>query len=243
MNPGELTKLQVIQGIFTTIFVVLSIIIGLKIIFSSGEENRKENITLGATWILLGSAWWGSSFRYVIIIIFSFDIGNFAHLFLSNVFIPIAPILWIYTITSTVYAKHKKSAMLFICSICTPYEIMLIIFLLFKPDLVGTTESVVDLIYTIFPQSFLIFAIIISICTGLIFSRRSMNIPDPRIQWRGRLFFLAFLLFGIGSLFDVILLPNPSYLIFVRLLLIFSSIAYYLAFFLPEWLVKRLIKP
>lgn len=240
MTLQELSIIDFFQGLFTAIFVFISLFIGLRIIFFPKNRKERLNISLGLTWILLCSAWWGSSLRFFILVIFNWDIGNFFHLFLSNVFVPIALIVWVYTITSTVYLKIKKKAMLLISLICIPYDIILIILLFVNPNLIGSTKSIVDLTYTLFPQIFLLFAIITSVSTGLLFSLRSMEIPDPKIQLRGKFFFLAFLSLGVGSFFDVFLIPTLPYIIIVRFILILSSVAYYLAFFLPENIANKM---
>lgn len=78
--------------------------------------------------------------------------------------------------------------------------------------------------------------------TGTIFARKSMSSEDPSIQWKGRFMLIAMISFAVGAFLDAVLTFTPLELVLVRLLLISSSIEYYLGFFLPNSIANRLIK-
>jgi len=69
-----------------------------------------------------------------------------------------------------------------------------------------------------------------------------MSSEDPSIQWKGRFMLIAMISFAVGAFLDAVLTFTPLELVLVRLLLISSSIEYYLGFFLPNSIANRLIK-
>ncbi len=54
MGIEQLTELDILHGIFTSLFVLISLIVGLRILFKYFEHKRKELITVGIAWIGIG---------------------------------------------------------------------------------------------------------------------------------------------------------------------------------------------
>ena len=75
----------------------------------------------------------------------------------------------------------------------------------------------------------------------MFFSVKSIKVDDPEIKWKGKFLLIAWFSFTIGAILDAALPLTEITLIIVRLILISSSIEFYLGFFLPDQLAKRLI--
>ncbi|MBD3253753.1 MAG: hypothetical protein GF383_01605 [Candidatus Lokiarchaeota archaeon] len=236
------TQVELVRGFLSFIFVVISFIIGTKISLNYFHYKVKQYLTLGLSWIFLSASWWWPTFNFIFLLFFNLGLDNFTYLILANVFIPIAILCWIYSFSTLVYPHFKTQIMIAFSVICIPYEILLIIFLIINPELVGVEISPNIIQRTPLTFYFAIFAIVIAFTTGIIFAKKSMNSEDPKIRWKGRFLLIAFIFFTFGAAMDSFSWENLILVFIIRLLLILSSINYYLGFFLPDSFADRLIK-
>lgn len=98
MGFEDLSDADQINGIFTLIFILISMVVGVRILFKYKALRRKELITIGLTWIFLTSAWWGGISSFLSVIFFDKRLDAFLFLLLSNIFIPIALLCWIHSL-------------------------------------------------------------------------------------------------------------------------------------------------
>jgi hypothetical protein len=241
MALTDLTELEILQGIFTLIFVLISIVLGLIILLKYFSIKRKELIFVGAAWIFLSSGWWGSAFSFLSIILLNYMFSPFLYLFVGNVFIPVAVLCWIYAIGRLIYTKSKNKILALFLAICIPYEIIIVVLLIINPSLVGTMKGTFYSQPALFAMIFQIFALLVTIITGFTFSIRSMKSKEPEIKWKGRFLLFGFISFTIGAFIDALITLDPITLVVVRLLLIASSILYFFGFLLPDRIAKLLI--
>jgi hypothetical protein len=76
---------------------------------------------------------------------------------------------------------------------------------------------------------------------GFVFVKESLKSDKPEIRLKGKLLFLAFLSFIIGTTTEIINLPLII-IVIGRVILIFSAFAYYCGFMLPRWIKELLLK-
>ena len=242
MALTDLTQMELLIGSFALIWVIFATIIGLRIIWKAISLKRNELISVGLSWILVASAWWGVALQFITYGFFNYRLTPFQYLFVANVFIPIAICCWIYAFCQIMNPDLKKSLFLVYVAICIIWEIYLIVGLSINTEIVATIEGIFDSKHATITLIFVIFAILSFLITGVIFSLKSMKVDDPEIRWKGKFLLLAWILFTVGALLDAALSPTPLTLIIVRLILITSSLFFYLGFFLPEKIAKWLIK-
>ncbi|MHA1488443.1 MAG: hypothetical protein ACTSRI_02170 [Promethearchaeota archaeon] len=242
-NTGlaDLNDLEILQGSFTLTFVLISIILGLIILLKFFSLRKKELIFVGLAWIFLSSAWWGSSFSFLFIVLFDYTFEPFLFLFISNVFIPVAVVCWMYTIGHLMYPESKKIIVSIFLTISILYEIVLISLLIIDPALIGTIKGTFYYQPELIPMVFQMFALLVTIVTGILFSSRSLKSSDLEVKWKARFLLFGFILFTIGAGMDAAITLTPLTLVIVRLLLIISSIFYFLGFLLPDRISKLLI--
>lgn len=234
MGIEDLTQLEILYRTFTLIFVVISLILGIKILSKFFIHKRKELITVGFSWIFLTSPWWGVAVSFLLYILFDYIIENIIFLILANVFVPVALICWIYSFCQLVYPQLKKNLMSIYLVICIPYEIFLIFFIFTHPDIVGTFERTFYLQPNIYTLIFQAFAILTALITGILFTKQSLRSDDKKVRWKGKFLSIAFISFTVSALLDAIIPANPIVLVLMRLILISSAIEYYFGFFLPD---------
>jgi len=239
----ELNLFDYIHGITTLTFVLLSIIIGVRLLTKYKSLKRKEIITVGFAWIFLSSAWWGSSFSFLSILIADYEFNRFLFFTLANIFIPLALISWIYSFSHILYPNLEKKITIPFIILSLIYEIILII-LLFIPESYQTYIGEIQEKFYYKPGLltliFQLFSVFITIITGFIFSFKSLKASDIKVKWKGRFLFIAFSLFIVGAIFDAVIKMDEITVIIIRSILILSSIFYYLGFLLPDRLAELL---
>ena len=238
MKIQDLNQLEILHGTFTLIFIVISILLGIRIFLKYFTYKQKQLITVGLTWIFLSSGWWGSGFSFLSILLIQQPLDQFTYLLIGNVFIPIAIICWIYSFTSLAYPNLKKKLLITYSVICTIFEIYLIISLLIDPNSIGIITGTFYSQPSLIPMVFLLFAIITTIVTGILFSRNSIRSDKLEVHRKGIILLIAFISFTVGAFMDAVITLTPVTLIIVRLILISSAIEYYFGFLLPERLAK-----
>ncbi len=241
MSIGLFTGIQLLQGSLTLTFIIITLIVGIRILFKYSSSGKIEHVTMGLAWIFLSSAWWGSTTKFLLTMV-GLRVNNFYLLLLSNAFLPIAIITWLYSITHILNKEYEKQVTFSILIACLIYETYLIISLFINPNLIGRVEGI-NSIPTLIPAIFEITVLALGVVSGAYFSIKSMRVEDSRVKWRGRFLLIAFISLAIGGLLDATIGKRTELLlILVRLILISSSIEYYLAFFTSERILKLLVK-
>jgi hypothetical protein len=164
-------------------------------------------------------------------------------LFLGNAFIPIAVICWIFAYSALISTIPKKKLLILLNVIISiSFEVYLLIYLVINPSEIGAIK---DKFYSqpgLISMIFQLYAILLTIITGIIFSRRSIKSDDPKITLKGKFLLCAFVLFTIGAFLDAVIPLNAITLIITRLILILSAIFFFIGFLLPKKIEKLFIK-
>ncbi|TXT53343.1 MAG: conserved membrane protein of unknown function [Promethearchaeota archaeon] len=242
MSFQDLTPNQYLEGIFGLIWVLFAIFIGIRIILKAKSLGRTELIAVGLSYICVSTAWWGVAIQFLVYGLFSIELTEMLYLFISNAFIPVGLLFWVYSFSEMVDPYLKKRLLVIYIPIALLWEILLMIFLFININLVGSVEGLFNSTHGPILRVFIIIAILTFVITGIFFSIRSMRIEDKEIKWKGRFLFLAWISFGVGAFLDAILTLQPLTLILIRILLITGAIEYYLGFFLPKKIKDVLIK-
>ena len=241
MTVTELTEIQFLSGLFSLIFVIISLIIGFTILSKYYSKKEKTLITVGFTWIFICSPWWPRSIDFLLRIFLNNYLPELIYLFLGIAFIPVSLMCWIYSFSTLVYPNYKSKLVPIFLIIFVVYEFFLITFLLTNPRLVGFVDGFYAE-FAPFTISFQFFSVFTFLITGILFTKQSLKSEEQRIRWKGRFLMIAFISFTISALYESAAPLTPLSLSLIRILLISSAIEYYLGFFLPEVIAKKLIK-
>ena len=239
---ADLTELDIFRAIFTLIFVIISLIVGIKILLKYFENKNKEVITVGLAWIFISSPWWSLSINFITIILFNYQLDPELHLLFMVGFIAPAFICWIYSFSVLAYPEKKNIIFLPYFFVCIVFEIFFIAFLFIDYNLIAAYEGGFTYRRTLFTTLFQLFIVVSLVITGIIFGIKSIKLETPEIQWKGRFFTLAIASFFIASALEIFSTGNLVLQLVNRIILSFSAITYYLGFFLPSKLADRLIK-
>ncbi|MFX1397343.1 MAG: hypothetical protein ACFFAS_09910 [Promethearchaeota archaeon] len=228
----ELEPLEIFSGVFALIFVLTSLFIGLLFLKKYFKTKRKEQLSLGLTWVLLSSGWWGSAFTFLSIMTFEYAFKEFEYLFLNNVFFVLSILFWIYSFVHIFYQKKEKVVIVLTSIIIGATEVVLISLLLIDPFLVGRLNGYFITDSGIFLLILNILIPVVAFILGVFFSVMSIKHEDPKIRKRGIILLIAFSSLLIGGIGIVILSDDIVLLSVSRVLLLSSAIEYYVAFFI-----------
>ena len=95
MGFENLTEIEIIVGIFDSVFVIISIIIGIKLILKYFSHKQVSLITIGLAWIFFSITWCGGALSFFLYIMFDTVLDHTLFLIIANAFSPIALICWI----------------------------------------------------------------------------------------------------------------------------------------------------
>lgn len=241
MSISDFSPFGMVSNSFSVIFVIISMFIGLKILFKYFQVNEKTFITVGLTWIFMSSPWWARSISFLTEIFINETLAPIIYLSLTIVFVPFILLCWIYSYSNLLLLEHKSKLNILIGIFCGVNEIIIIILLIIKPEIVGVlggTEEFYQRSRITYSMILQIISIIILLGTGIHFAYNSFQSLKPKIKWKGRFLLLAFVTFTIGSVLEAAIPLNDIGLIIARLILIISAIEYYFGFFLPKPFLK-----
>ena len=250
MGIEKLTELEIITGICETIFVTVSLITGIKMLLQYFKYEEKTLLTIALTWIFLSGAWWPGMLSFWLFIFTNRPLNLVVYLLFNTGFPPLAVMCWIYTISNLLYRKRRKLLIAIFFTICIIYEVLLIIFIFTIPDIVGKFTETYILTAQPYALIFQLFAIGLTLITGIHFAMQSLKSDMPTIRLKARFLLLAFISLAIGILESIyrsifvqeVTLTTLIVVIIFRFFLISSCIEYYFGFFLSENLAKKLIK-
>lgn len=234
--------LDIINGIFSFIFVIISLVVGFLILLRYFRYKEKIYFLVGATWILISEPWWPSSLSFLISLSNGVGLSPSLYFLIGNVLVPLAIALWLLAFTDFLFTEQRKLILLVFSVIGVIFEIIFFTFLFINPDLIGNLNPPVDVSYNFFIMIFLLIFILIVVISGFLFARLSLKSKDPEVKLKGKLLVIAYIAFFVGALLDSSIRLNELGLIIVRLILIASAILWYGGFLLPKWMKKLFLK-
>ncbi|MFX0042425.1 MAG: hypothetical protein ACFE8L_05905 [Candidatus Hodarchaeota archaeon] len=237
-----LEALDIVNGIFSLIFVAISLLVGLIILSKYFQYKEKIYLFVGCTWILISEPWWPSSLSFLIAIVNDVGISSQWYFLIGNIFVPVAIILWLIAFTEFLYKEKRKLILVAFGMYGILFEIIFFILLFLNPELIGELNPPVDVNYKFFIMVSLISFLLIVVISGFFFANLSLKSDDPEVKLKGRLLFLAYISFAIGALLDSAIPLNEITIIITRIILISSAIEWYGGFILPGFLRKILLK-
>ncbi len=237
-----LEPIEILNGTFSLICVVISTIVG--IIIASRYLTHKQKILLlvGITWIGVFSPWWPSTISFVLVLVTGK--GLTLQLYFLIGLIPGAPILiiWIYAFSELTYKKYQKILVSIYTIIGIIFEVLLIYFILNDPSVIGELKGLLDVTYKSIALYYAVFIVISVLITGILFGRESLGSENPELRLKGYLLIAAFVSWSIGAILDAALPLNIITLTIARLILISSALEFYCGFLLPKFVKDLFIK-
>ena len=180
MAPYEFGILELIQGTFSTIFVIATIYIG-HIFISRYFKHRNRNL------YLFGFFWIGIAFVFILFPVQLFAIWfgvtvAFEPFFISIFgFLPVTSLSWLLATTDLLNLKNRINILRIYVVIAILFEILFFILFFMHPiaSFIGIRTSLFDIDWTSFAQLYLLVFLSIDIVFGIKLGLSSMDSSDP----------------------------------------------------------------
>jgi len=242
-----------LQGSFSLIFVVISLIIGITIISKYFEFKNRLLILVGISWIGVGNPWMPDSISFLMNLFIGESLPVEWYFIIGNCFIPIALITWLLAYTDMIRKKAQKKVIIITILLSIIFEIAFFTLFFIDINLIGEINPVrpFTVNFGIFITIYLMLVILIMLITGVIFAQKSVKSEDREIRLKGKLLRAAFISFTVAAILDSLLgaiFEDPTdpllsiMVVAVRILLIFSALEFYGGFLLPRWMKEIFIK-
>ena len=229
---------EILQGSFSLIFVIISIIIGVKILIKYFEYKSNQFLLVGLTWIGLSTPWWPDSINLILVLTTNSILSIEANFIIGTSTMPFFLLVWLKAFTDFAYKEKQKYILIIFLIIGIIFEIIFFYFLFTQPNLIGTFETPFQVVYGIYIEIFLVIFLLVIGITGILFGKQSLRSENPEIKLKGKFLIIAFILFTIGAFLDSIV---PELFIIARIVLDISALSFYFGFMLPDWLKEKLL--
>jgi len=187
----ELTLVEILTGTFNLIFVIISFIVGLKILLKYFEFEKRYYVYVGITWIGISTPWMHGAIAFLLLFA-NIILAEEIRFIIGYVFIPIITVLWLITFTDFMYQEKKKVIVGIYTIIGLICEILFFYFLFTdRVNMIGYFERTFSAVYRPFVRFTLLFFLITALITFLIFANSSRKSEDPELQFTPVIFLTA----------------------------------------------------
>ncbi|MFX1267234.1 MAG: hypothetical protein ACFFAK_04665 [Promethearchaeota archaeon] len=244
-----LTGLEILQGILTLAFTLISFLLGLLILKKYFTLKDKKLLLVGITWILLTSPWWPDSISFILLI-FSGGVINLhdaVYFFIANALIAPIYFTWGKAFADLVISEKPNIKKIFLVSLTIwgiLFEILFLIVFISDYNSVGVRQTVFYVEWTDFIDINLLISSVFFTITGLFFGGKALKSEDPEIKLKGKFLLVAFITFTIGAIIDILFVGeyNELTLVLARTFVIIAAFSFYTGFVLPNFTKKLFLK-
>ncbi|TXT60097.1 MAG: conserved membrane protein of unknown function [Promethearchaeota archaeon] len=237
----EYETIEIVNGSLSLLFLIISWIVSIKISRKYFVLKDPTFLYMGVSWIGVTSPWWGSTISFIVYLISERGIPLQFYLLITITFVPIFMVLFLKAITDLIGKEYQRTILIIILIEGFIFEIFYLYYIFINPQVLGVLESETDIRFKGFVMIYLISVVLILLISGIIFGKISLQSKSRGVQIQGKFLIAAFVSFSIGSFLDSSIPLNLITLPISRLILISSSIEFYLGFGFPH-LLQRFMK-
>ncbi|MFX0067317.1 MAG: hypothetical protein ACFFC7_34775 [Candidatus Hermodarchaeota archaeon] len=232
-----LTTEMILNGLFGLLLVGVFIIVGIKLMLKYWERNDKKFLLTGIAWFGISEPWWPSSMGLLMVLFTGEGLTLQTYLILNAAFLPIFLTLWLIVMLDLMEIKKKTLLIIINLLISIILELLFFYFLFTDISMVGTLVNPVDIDFGPISRIFLAYILIVFLISGFAFAIKTLKIDDPQPKLRGKFLLLAFILFLIGAILELI-----RTMVINKIIILFCAITFYISFVMPEKIEKFFLK-
>ncbi|MBD3216314.1 MAG: hypothetical protein GF311_27115 [Candidatus Lokiarchaeota archaeon] len=237
-----LGPIDYVNGTLSLLFVLISISVGILLIWKYKKFKEITLLYVGITWIIMCEPWWPHSVSFIVSLFTGEGLDIRTFYFLAVTFIPIGLLAWLAAFTQFLYKSKQKIVVALVGVAMAIFEVIFFVVLALNPSIIAKKSTDVDYLNYPFILTFFLAVLGIFLVTGIIFASYAMKSEIRKNQIKGRILLIAIFLYTIGGGLDGAFEGIIGILIISRIMLALSSIMFYFGFVLPKWLEKILIK-
>ena len=230
-------------GIFTLIYIIVSLFVGLKIMAKYFEIKDKILLYCGLSYLGIAIPWMGVALNFISIVFFNTIPSMELHFFVHGAIPPLTLWLWIVFNLKLSYIRQKIQKMIISISfiIAIIFQIIYIYIIITDTMILGTLINEIQVDYSPFSELYLLIMAIIMISLGFSLGFRSLKSDNKRIRLKGKLIISSFLLACFAYALEIFV-PVIAIIILARILVMFTAILFYGGYILPKWMEKLFLK-
>jgi hypothetical protein len=233
---------EYINGITSLILVIVSIIIGAKIMLKYFEFKNKDMFFIGFMWLGVSEIYLPTGVSFLLALFTGVGLPVEIFFLVGNVLLPIVFLSWLMAFTNLVYKSKQKIILSIFAIIGIIFEIFFFYFLFTNPIIIGEIHKSITAIYNPFLLSYLMLMLGVLVITGFIFARESIRSEDPEIKLKGKIQMVAFISVLIGNIINGIIVEEVILMIICRIIMISAIVEFYYGTFLSNWVKKLFLK-
>lgn len=237
---------QILIGIFNISFIIISLVISILFLRKYIKQKENDFLMIGIVWFLISTPWLHGALTFILML-FDVLLMKAIRMIIFYMFIPIAITIWMNTFTNFLYWDKKKLLVAVYCLISVICEVLFFIFLFIDiKGLVGDFDYANGIYFIATYKPFIRFSMLFFLASGFItfmlFAKESLESTNPEVKWKGIFLVIAFSSYTVCAILDSFAFFSQyiALIVLIRLLLILSSIEFYLGWFLPDFVVKLL---
>ena len=231
-----------IDIVFTIIFTLISLMLGIIMILKYFKYKIRELVFAGVTWCIITSPFWADIISYLWYILFKTHISDFFYFLLCIGLIPLAHVTWMVFFTSFFLKKNQKIIVIVFSVEAILFEIVFIYFLIVNPSIIATRIPLTSVEWTPFILFYLFISILLFLLTGITFTLQSFKSENSDTRLKGKFLIIAFLSFMVGIIIEIIPIFFEFKYVLSRLIILTAAIEFYIGFILPERIKKIFLK-
>ena len=238
LGPNEF-----IEGLFSLLYVIANIIIGILVILRYFKYKDKTFIFVGLTLLGAGCPWWPSSISFLTNVFFDLPLPDQIYFFLGNAFAPILTYAWIIALNILLFEGKNKILLIVYAIILSVFQVGFLLLLFLAPNLIGTLDQYhLNVQYYGFVMTLLILILMTITLTGIWVSVRSMKSDNPLVKLKGRILLISYATYAPLATLDAVVPLETIGVVVVRIFLIINFITIYMGWVMPEPAQKFFIK-
>ena len=241
----ELTQDAQLNGIFTLIAIAFIIPFGIITLIKAIKTKEKILYPFFLCIMTIFAGWYPGALGYLYWLITNDFLSYEVYVLVGPILMPITTASWLYIY---LYVVHSKKYLIFLYIFIIGSLIWLLIFLyylFFAPNapvetyLTIVDQENLDTTYSSFVLFYLLTCLIIALITGFHFSINGMRSSNITTKLKSKFVLIGFISYISSAILDSIT-NFPVIVIIARLLLIITSICFYIGFIMPSWAKKIL---
>ncbi|MFX0071750.1 MAG: hypothetical protein ACFFAO_11735 [Candidatus Hermodarchaeota archaeon] len=237
----ELTFIDYFNGLSSLLFVIISFIIGFKLIFKYFKYQAKELGLVGLTWLGICEIWIPTAISFITVLLFNFTLSPEVYFFIAFVFVPIAIIFWLLAFTDLLYQNQQKKILFIYIIYGAIFEVVFIFFLCTDSSMIGKRVRLIEASYTLWMYIYLVSIATTFFLTAFLFAKKSLLSENRETKIKAKFLIAAVITLFITSLLDAFFTYGLLTFILYKIFLISCALEFYFSFFLPTKLRNFLV--
>jgi hypothetical protein len=224
-------------GIFSLVYVIISIILSLRIAFKYRVSREKSHLLVGLAMLGMSRIFWASSISFLSLLITGNGLPLFTYLIIIYPFQSIFLILWLIGLNDLMDISKYKKIIAIIMAIIFIFDAILLYYCFTDTSVIAVYVNPVDVAIGLITITYLLLILGLFVFSGIVFAIELLPIEKPETKLKGKFLLIAFVLFVIGAVLETFISFPP-----IRLVLAISAIIFYIGFIMPESIKNKFLK-